>query len=81
MKTKFYMHNTAVDVALTQVIRETNYFHGFVQRTKTKICSPFLGLGPGARVSSKYILKCGLFSEVSHFYQKGFPEWEQEETY
>ena len=34
MKTKFYMYNTIADVALTKIIRETNYFQDFLQCPK-----------------------------------------------
>ena len=33
-KTNSYIHNTKGDVALTNISRETNYFHDFVQNTK-----------------------------------------------
>ena len=33
-KTNSYIHNTKGDVALTNISRETNYFHDFVQYAK-----------------------------------------------
>ena len=36
------MHNTVGDVSLTNISRETNYFHDLVQYLKCKKFSPFL---------------------------------------
>ena len=35
LKTKLYMHSTIGDVALTNINRETNYFHDFVRYLKS----------------------------------------------
>ena len=34
LKTNLDIHNTKGDVALTNILRETNYFHDFVQYSK-----------------------------------------------